>query len=79
MIDNLRKLWHCWVSDRMHRKPHWKTWIRLLASCPVISDGKESDPYYRIYRDKIESGQYKAEPIARGKWVRGEWLMRNNS
>lgn len=79
MIADLRKMWHCWIADRMHRKPHWKAWVRLLASMPVIKDQSEEEPYYRIYKERIESGQFKAEAPARGKWVRGRWLMRSTS
>lgn len=79
MTAGYLKLWKCWISDRMHRKPHWKTWFRMLASMPRIADQLEDAPHYNIYKDRIESGEYKAEPMPRGKWVRGEWVMRSMS
>jgi len=79
MTAQLLKLWRCWISDRTHRKPLWKTWIRLLAGMPKIADQAEDDAYYRIYKERIDNGQYKSESVARGKWVRGQWLMRSTS
>jgi hypothetical protein len=79
MTDQFKKLWDCWIADRNHRKPHWKTWIRLLGQMPGIASQLEEERYYKIYNDCIAKGQYVVEPRARGRWVKGQWVMRSMS
>jgi hypothetical protein len=72
----LHKLWKCWVLNPGRKKPYWETWLRLLSRYRVINDGTECEPYYAIYRARIENGQYRAEPPPRGSWSQGKWVLR---
>jgi hypothetical protein len=75
MKETLKKLWACWISDRAHRRPMWKTYVRLLTQVPVIPDGQEEETYYKLYRGQIERGNYRSEPKPRGRWVGNNWVM----
>lgn len=79
MNEQLKRLWHCWIADRSYRKPYWSSWARLLAQLPLLREQVENVPYFQIYKDRLENGQYTPEPPPRGKWVGNKWVLRSRA